>query len=93
MSHDWRNPNVERKVIQPSNALRLLMHQQRHVLEAQRGKPPQGSCVDCKKDVPAHEIAVKCDRCEDSFVCVRCIDKHDHAHITLASMGLKTLRQ
>ena len=71
----------------PSDAMLFLMHQQRYILEAQRGNPPQGKCLDCKNDVPAHEIAVKCDKCNE-MVCVRCIDRHDHLHIELARMGL-----
>jgi hypothetical protein len=72
-----------------SDALRKLMALQVHVLEPQRGNPPQGKCVDCRKDVPAHEIAVKCDRCDNCFVCVRCIDKHDHLHAKLESLGVR----
>lgn len=63
------------------------MHQHSAQLETQRGEPPQGKCVDCKQDVPAHEIAVKCDKCDKSYVCVRCIDKHDHLHSALESIG------
>ena len=63
------------------------MEQKKAFLETQRGQPPQGKCIDCKKDVPAHELAVKCDKCGD-MVCYRCIDKHDHLHVELAKMGM-----
>lgn len=71
-----------------STTLRCLMHENRIALEAQRGNPTQGKCVDCKRDVPAHEFAVKCNKCDDSFVCVWCVDKHDHLHAALGAMGL-----
>lgn len=61
-----------------SDALRVLMHQKRHELEKAKNWPPQGKCVDCKRDIRADEIAVKCDKCENSFVCVNCVDRHDH---------------
>lgn len=69
-----------------SDGLRLLMWEQRHVLERNRHKPPQGKCVDCKRDILATEIAVKCDVCENSFVCVKCVDKHDHIHKAMAQL-------
>jgi Zn finger protein HypA/HybF involved in hydrogenase expression len=82
---------MSRMDVRFSDALNFLMHQQRAVLEANRGNPPQGKCVDCKKDVPAHEIAVKCDKCENEFICVRCVDRHDHLHSVLAQMGFLQL--
>jgi hypothetical protein len=60
-----------------SEALRHMMAEQSAKLEAERGKPAQGQCADCKNGVPAHELAVKCDQC-DSFVCIRCVDAHPH---------------
>lgn len=70
------------KNITPSDALRHLMNLHKHELAEikKKGDPPQGKCADCKRDVPAHEIAVKCDKCDNTFVCVNCIDKHDHIH-------------
>ena len=70
-----------------SDTLRLLMHQQRSRLQAMAGQPPQGQCVDCKRDILATELAVKCDKC-DQFCCVRCVDAHDHIHVALAQMGM-----
>lgn len=70
------------KLIQPSDALKHMMAlHRRELLEMKKkGDPPQGKCCDCKRDVPAWEIAVKCDKCSNTFVCVNCIDKHDHIH-------------
>ena len=70
-----------------SDTLRLLMHQQRSRLQAMAGQPPQGQCVDCKRDIFATELAVKCDKC-DQFCCVHCVDAHDHIHVALAQMGM-----
>lgn len=62
-----------------SQALRALMHAKRHDLALAAGGPPQGKCCDCKRDIQADEIAVKCDKCNE-FVGVCCIDIHDHVH-------------
>lgn len=73
-----------------SDTLRLLMYQQRHRLNAMRGQPPQGQCCDCKRDIPATELAVKCDKCNE-FACVNCVDAHDHIHVALAQMGMASI--
>jgi len=62
-----------------SDALRHLMYTSRHELAKLKGGEPQGKCIDCKRELPAEEIAVKCDQCR-RFVCVNCIDKHVHEH-------------
>lgn len=76
------------KPITPSDALRYLMHTQRDELAKLKGQQPQGKCIDCRRQLPAHEIAVKCDSCNE-FVCVNCIDKHDHMHEAFKKMGLR----
>jgi hypothetical protein len=76
------------KPVTPSDALRYLMHTQRDELMKLKGGEPQGKCIDCKRQVPAHEIAVKCENC-NYFVCVNCIDKHDHMHEAFKKMGLR----
>jgi hypothetical protein len=62
-----------------SDALRHLMHTQHRELAKLKGGEPQGKCIDCRRELPAEEIAVKCDQC-NRFVCVNCIDKHVHEH-------------
>lgn len=71
--------------ITPSDALRYMMKLNRAELRKLRGGEPQGKCADCKRYVRADEIAVKCDKCSNTFVCVDCIDKHDHIHDQLSS--------
>jgi hypothetical protein len=63
-----------------SEALQFLMVQNKEYLLAQRGKPPLGKCIDCKRDILAMELYARCDRCEQSMVCYKCVDKHDHLH-------------
>jgi len=75
------------KPVTPSDALRYLMHTNRDELAKLKGQPDQGKCLDCKRIVPAHEIAVKCDQC-NLFVCVNCVDKHDHLNAEFKRMGL-----
>jgi predicted amidophosphoribosyltransferase len=63
-----------------SDALLFVMRQNLRYLLGQKGKPPHGKCIDCKKDIPTQEFYARCPRCEQSMVCVRCVDKHDHMH-------------
>lgn len=76
------------KPVTYSDALRYMMHQNKDELAKLKGGEPQGKCVDCKRELPAEEIAVKCDEC-NRFVCVNCIDKHDHVHKQFKQMGFK----
>lgn len=71
-----------------SDALRYLMHTQRHELAKLKGGEPQGKCLKCRRQLPAEEIAVKCDQC-NQFICVNCIDGHDHMHAQFKQMGLR----
>jgi Zn finger protein HypA/HybF involved in hydrogenase expression len=63
-----------------SEVLMFLMVQNKDYLLAQKGKPPQGKCLDCKRDILAMELAARCPKCSESLVCYECVDKHDHLH-------------
>lgn len=63
-----------------SDVLRALMVQNRGVLLPRAGMPPQGKCIDCKRDVLAMEMYARCPNCEQSMICVNCVDAHDHLH-------------
>lgn len=68
-----------------SGALRYAMHLNRTALALEKGKEPQGKCVDCKREIPPSELCVKCEHCKDddgraNLVCVNCVDKHDDKH-------------
>jgi len=67
-----------------SEVLQLLMVQNKDYLMAQRGKPPLGKCIDCKRDILAMEMYARCPNCEQSMVCYKCVDKHDHMHNMIA---------
>jgi Zn finger protein HypA/HybF involved in hydrogenase expression len=69
-----------------SDALRYMMKHNAHELAKLKGGEPQGKCIDCRRELPAEEIAVKCDQC-NRFVCVNCIDKHVHEHDSFSMMG------
>lgn len=71
-----------------SDALRHMMKMHATELAGLKGQPPQGKCCDCRREIPATEISVKCDKCSNTFVCVNCIDRHDHCHDELAQ-GLR----
>lgn len=72
-----------------SDVLRMLMIQNKEYLLGQRGKPPLGKCIDCKQDILAMELYARCPNCEQSMVCVNCVDKHDHMHNMIARPGQK----
>ena len=57
------------------------MVQNKDYLLKQKGKPPIGRCLDCKRDILAMEIAATCPNCENQMVCYKCVDKHDHLHV------------
>ena len=64
-----------------SEVLKFLMVQNRQYLLKQRGKPPIGKCLDCKRDISAMEMAAQCPKCgtgTEALVCYRCVDHHDH---------------
>lgn len=65
-----------------SEVLKFLMVQNKQYLLAQKGKPPMGKCLDCKRDISAMEMCATCPKCDNQFVCYKCVDKHDHLHVT-----------
>lgn len=73
-----------------SEVLKFLMVQNRNYLRAQKGKPPIGKCLDCKRDILAMEMAAECQKCgvgAEALVCYKCVDRHDHITIeTLLKM-------
>jgi Zn finger protein HypA/HybF involved in hydrogenase expression len=75
-----------------SDVLKFLMVQQKDYLLAQKGKPPIGKCLDCKRDILPMELAALCPKCgegAEALVCYKCVDRHDH--ITIESlMGMPT---
>lgn len=79
---------VANRKLSMADLVRALMHKYRYNLAANEGNPPQGKCLDCKRDIRATEIAIKCDRCNE-FVCVDCVNKHDHLHAQLVRMGFE----
>jgi len=67
-----------------SEVLKFLMVQNKQYLLAQRGKPPIGKCLDCKRDILAIEMAAQCPKCglaAEALVCYECVDRHDHITI------------
>lgn len=65
----------------------MMMVNNKEYLLGQRGKPPHGKCVDCKRDIVAMEMYVKCPNCEENMICVDCVDKHDHMHNAIVKSG------
>jgi hypothetical protein len=67
-----------------SEVLKFLMVQNRQYLLLQKGKPPIGKCLDCKRDILAMEMAAECTKCgvgASGLVCYKCVDRHDHITI------------
>lgn len=67
-----------------SEVLKFMMVQNREYLLLQKGKPPIGRCLDCKRDILAMEMAAECTKCgrgASALVCYKCVDKHDHITI------------
>lgn len=67
-----------------SEVLKFLMVQNKGYLLAQKGNPPIGKCLDCKRDIMAIEMAAQCPKCgegAEALVCYKCVDRHDHITI------------
>lgn len=67
-----------------AEVLKFLMVQNRQYLLLQKGKPPIGKCLDCKRDILAMEMAAECPKCgvgASALVCYKCVDRHDHITI------------
>lgn len=64
-----------------SEVLKFLMVQNKEFLLAQKGQPPIGKCLDCKRDISAMELCACCPKCDNQPVCYKCVDRHDHLHI------------
>ncbi len=67
-----------------SEVLKFLMVQNKDYLMGQKGKPPVGKCLDCKRDILAMELAAMCPKCgegAEALVCYKCVDRHDHITI------------
>lgn len=68
-----------------SDVLRFLMVQNKEYLLGQKGKPPIGKCLDCKRDVYPMEMCATCPNPDCGAgtkpICVYCVDKHDHLKV------------
>ena len=64
-----------------SEVLKYLMVQNKEYLMGQKGKPPIGRCMDCKRDILAMEMCATCPKCGEAKVCYKCVDRHDHITI------------
>jgi hypothetical protein len=58
-----------------SDALGALQNEYADKLDGQRGQPSRGLCIACNKDIPAHELHLRCRKCKHK-VCIRCADSH-----------------
>lgn len=65
-----------------SEVLRFLMVQNKEYLLQQKGKPPIGKCLDCKRDVYPMEMCATCPECDPNQpICYECVDHHDHLKV------------